>query len=263
MIVPGHITVLFPPSMTMLVEYKPFEPAFYHTDLADWGTSFTVCQKLGERAKVGTPREAAAFGEVILLAVPYGATPQVGRDYASELAGKVVLDAGNPRPGRDGPMAEEAVEMGAGLASQQFLPGVRLVRAFNAISAHNLRSQAHRSGEKLAIPLAADDEAALQVAARLVTDAGFDPVIVGPLAAGAAKHGPYDAIIVEGGIEVLPPVILDQLKEGGRIVALFTSGALGTVRMGRKEDGHVAWRDLFNAAAPALRGFTTERVFAL
>ncbi|MFI8736918.1 NADPH-dependent F420 reductase [Ectopseudomonas toyotomiensis] len=141
-----------------------------------------LTDELGERARVGTPREAAAFGEVIMLAVPYGATPQVGRDYATELAGKVVLDAGNPRPGRDGPMAEAAVEMGAGLASQQFLPGVRLVRAFNAISAHNLRSQAHRSGEKLAIPLAADDEAALQVAARLVTDAGFDPVIVGPLA---------------------------------------------------------------------------------
>lgn len=141
-----------------------------------------LASELGERARVGTPREAAAFGEVILLAVPYGATPQVGRDYATEMAGKVVLDAGNPRPGRDGPMAEEAVEMGAGLASQQFLPGVRLVRAFNAISAHNLRSQAHRSGEKLAIALAADDEAALEVAARLVTDAGFDPVIVGPLA---------------------------------------------------------------------------------
>ena len=52
-----------------------------------------LASELGERARVGTPREAAAFGEVILLAVPYGATPQVGRDYASELAGKVVLDA--------------------------------------------------------------------------------------------------------------------------------------------------------------------------
>ncbi|QMV65049.1 NAD(P)-binding domain-containing protein [Pseudomonas berkeleyensis] len=141
-----------------------------------------LADELGERATVGTPREAAAFGDVILLAVPYGATPQVGRDYASELAGKVVLDAGNPRPGRDGPMAEEAVAMGAGLASQKFLPGVRLVRAFNAIAAYNLRSQAHRDGEKLAIPLAADDQAALEVAARLVTDAGFDPVVVGPLA---------------------------------------------------------------------------------
>lgn len=141
----------------------------------------SLADELGSRARVGTPREAAAFGEVILLAVPYAATPQVGRDYATELAGKVVLDAGNPRPGRDGPMAEAAIEMGAGLASQRFLPGVRLVRAFNAIAAYNLRSQAHRQGEKLAIPLAADDQAALEVAARLVTDAGFDPVIVGPL----------------------------------------------------------------------------------
>lgn len=141
-----------------------------------------LAEELGARAWVGTPCEAAAFGEVILLAVPYAATPQIGRDCATELAGKVVLDAGNPRPGRDGPMAVEAVEMGAGLASQQFLPGVRLVRAFNAIAAYNLRSQAHRDGEKLAIPLAADDQAALEVAVRLVTDAGFDPVVVGPLA---------------------------------------------------------------------------------
>ncbi|XLY86963.1 NADPH-dependent F420 reductase [Ectopseudomonas mendocina] len=145
-----------------------------------------LADELGERATVGTPRQAAAFGEVILLAVPYAATPQIGRDYAAEMAGKVVLDAGNPRPGRDGPMAEEAVKMGAGLASQQFLPGVRLVRAFNAIAAYNLRSQAHRQGEKLAIPLAADDQLALEVAARLVTDAGFDPVIVGPLARAKA-----------------------------------------------------------------------------
>lgn len=147
--------------------------------------------ELGERARVGTPREAAAFGAVIMLAVPYAATPQIGRDYAAELAGKVVLDAGNPIPARDGAMAEQARQLGAGLASQAFLPGARLVRAFNAISAHNLRSQAHRGGEKLAIPLAGDDEAALQIAVRLVEDAGFDPVIVGPLA--SAKRFDYDS----------------------------------------------------------------------
>lgn len=141
-----------------------------------------LADELGERAQVGTPQQAAAFGEVILLAVPYAATPQIGRDYAAELADKVVLDAGNPRPGRDGEMAVAAIEQGAGLASQAFLPGARVVRAFNAIAAYNLRSQAHRQGEKLAIPLAGDDQAALEVAARLVTDAGFDPVIVGPLA---------------------------------------------------------------------------------
>jgi len=148
-----------------------------------------LADELGERARVGTAREAAAFAEVILLAVPYAATPQVGRDHAAELEGKIVLDAGNPIPARDGPMAEAARELGAGLASQRFLPEVRLVRAFNAISAYNLRNQAHRDGERLAIPLAGDDDEALQVAARLVTDAGFDPVIVGPLS--SAKRFDY------------------------------------------------------------------------
>ncbi len=64
-----------------------------------------LAKELGPNVKVGTPREAAAFGEVVMLAVPYGATPQVGRDYAAELKGKVVLDAGNPYPSRDGEMA--------------------------------------------------------------------------------------------------------------------------------------------------------------
>ena len=105
---------------------------------------------------------------------------------------------------------------------------------------------------------AAQAEAAL--AAQGVDNAA---VIAGDLQNGAAKHGPYDAIIVEGGIEIFPQVILDQLKEGGRVIALFTQGALGTVRIGRKEDGRVAWRDLFNAAAPSLAGFAAERAFAL
>lgn len=65
------------------------------------------------------------------------------------------------------------------------------MRAFNAITAYNLHSQAHRDGERLAIPLAADDQAALEVAARLVTDAGFDPVIVGPLS--SAKSFDFDS----------------------------------------------------------------------
>src|SRR5262245_21454448 len=57
-----------------------------------------LAKELGANVRVGTPREAAAFGEVVMLAVPYGATPQVGRDYAAELKGKIVLDAGNPYP---------------------------------------------------------------------------------------------------------------------------------------------------------------------
>lgn len=141
-----------------------------------------LAQSLGPRARVGTPKEAATFGDAVLISVPYGAMPQIGRDLARELAGKVVLDTGNPYPERDGEMALEARRKGTGVASAEFLPGVRLVRAFNAISYLSLRGEAHRAGEAVAIPIAGDDERALAVATRLVRDAGFEPVVVGPLA---------------------------------------------------------------------------------
>jgi predicted dinucleotide-binding enzyme len=140
-----------------------------------------LAQSLGPRARVGTPREAAVFGDVVLVSVPYGALPQVGRDLKNELAGKIVLDTGNPYPQRDGEMAVEARRKGTGVASAEYLPGVRLVRAFNAINSGDLRREAHRKGEPVAIPLAGDDPQALQVAQRLVIDAGFAPVVVGPL----------------------------------------------------------------------------------
>ena len=140
-----------------------------------------LAKSLGPKARAGTPREAAVFGEVVLISVPYGALPQVGKDLQNELKGKVVLDTGNPYPERDGEMAVEARRKGTGVASAEFLPGVRLVRAFNAISHRNLRSEAHRAGEPIAIPIASDDKQAMAVAARLVKDAGFEPVAVGPL----------------------------------------------------------------------------------
>jgi predicted dinucleotide-binding enzyme len=141
-----------------------------------------LAHSLGPRARVGTPREAAQFGEVVLISVPYGALPQVGRDLKGELAGKIVLDTGNPYPERDGPMAVEARRKGTGVASAEYLPGVRLVRAFNAINSGDLRGEAHRKGAPVAIPLAGDDPQALKVAEQLVRDAGFAPVVVGPLA---------------------------------------------------------------------------------
>jgi 8-hydroxy-5-deazaflavin:NADPH oxidoreductase len=140
-----------------------------------------LAQSLGPRAHVGTPREAAVFGDVVLISVPYGALPQLGQDLKSELAGKIVLDTGNPNPERDGDMALEARRKGTGVASAEFLPGVRLVRAFNAINYKSLQSEAHRAGEPVAIPLAGDDAQALAVASELVKDAGFEPVVVGPL----------------------------------------------------------------------------------
>jgi predicted dinucleotide-binding enzyme len=140
-----------------------------------------LARSLGPKVRVGTPREAAAFGEVVLISVPYMALPQVGRDYKAELKGKVVLDTGNPYPQRDGAMAEEARRKGTGVASAEYLPGVRLVRAFNAINYNDLKSEAHRAPPRVAIPLAGDDKEALAIAERLVRDAGFDPVVVGPL----------------------------------------------------------------------------------
>ena len=140
-----------------------------------------LAHSLGPKAHVGTPLEAAKFGDVVVVSVPYGALPQVGRDLKSELAGKIVLDTGNPYPERDGQMAVEARHKGTGVSSAEYLPGVRLVRAFNAINSGDLRSEAHRKGAPVAIPLAGDDAQALQVAERLVRDAGFAPVVVGPL----------------------------------------------------------------------------------
>jgi predicted dinucleotide-binding enzyme len=140
-----------------------------------------LAKSLGPKVRAATPQEAAAFGEVILLSVPYAATPQIGKDYAKEFKGKVVIDTGNPYPQRDGAMAEDARKRGTGVTSAEYLPGVRLVRAFNAIAEDNLKNQGNRKPERYAIPLAADDAAALEVAKRLVNDAGFDAVIVGGL----------------------------------------------------------------------------------
>ena len=141
-----------------------------------------LADRLGPRVRVGTPAEAAAFGEVLLISVPYGALPQVGRDYAAHLRGKVVLETGNPFPGRDGAMADAARARGTGVASAEFLPGVRLVRAFTCVPHTAVQADAHRSGERVGVPLAADDAGAMKLAERLVRDAGFDPVAVGGLA---------------------------------------------------------------------------------
>ncbi len=148
-----------------------------------------LAARLGAGARAGTSKEAAVFGEVLLIAVPYAALPQVGRDLGDALKGKIVLDACNPIPARDGEMAIEARAKGTGVASPQFLPGARLVRAFNCVGYTSIKSEAHRAGEKLGIPLAGDDPAALKAAVRLVEDAGFEPVVVG----GLARAKDFDA----------------------------------------------------------------------
>lgn len=143
-----------------------------------------LAARLGGKARAGTSKEAAAFGEVLLFAVPYGALPQLGRDLADSIKGKPVIDACNPFPARDGEVATWARDKGAGLASAELLPGARIVRAFNAIGYSRLPVLAEQKGERTGMPIAGDDAGAIAVASRLVRDAGLEPVLVGSLAMG-------------------------------------------------------------------------------
>jgi 8-hydroxy-5-deazaflavin:NADPH oxidoreductase len=138
---------------------------------------------LGSLAQAGTVPQAIAFGDVLLGAVPYHALPQIGQDYADSLRGKIVLDACNAVAARDGPdIADEVEQNGIGITSQKYLPGTRLVRAFNTLNYTIFAREANRPDPKLAVPIAGDDPAALRVAEELVRDAGFEPVLVGQLA---------------------------------------------------------------------------------
>lgn len=145
-----------------------------------------LAASLGPNARAGTPREAAAFGDVLLIAVPYRALPDVGKELGSLLAGKVVIDTCNPITSRDGDIATWAREKGAGLASAELLPGARIVRAFNAISAARMGTAHEQKGERVGMPIAGDDAQAIELASRLIREVGYEPVLIGGLAMG--KH---------------------------------------------------------------------------
>jgi predicted dinucleotide-binding enzyme len=145
-----------------------------------------LAASLGPAARAGTPRDAAAFGDVVLVAVPYSALPQLGKDLADLIKGKVVIDTSNPIVARDGDIATWARQKGAGLASAELLPGAHIVRAFNAVGAARLPTIAQSQGERIGMPIASDDANAVAMASRLIREVGFEPVLIGPLAMG--KH---------------------------------------------------------------------------
>lgn len=139
--------------------------------------------RLGAHAHAGTPREAATFGEVVMISVPYHALPEVGKDLADMIKGKVVIDTCNPFVHRDGQIAAWAREKGAGLASAELLPGARIVRAFNAIGYARMGA-AHEEPGRIGMPIAGDDAQAVTTASRLIRDIGYEPVLIGGLAMG-------------------------------------------------------------------------------
>src|SRR5690242_315678 len=141
-----------------------------------------VAGELGKGARTGTPEEAVAFGDAVLIAVPYGALPAIAKQLGGQLKGKIVIDPNNPVPARDGELGAQAKAKGAAISTAAILPGARLVRTFNSWGYMIMAREADRAAPHMAMPVASDDADALKVGLSLVRDAGFDPVPAGSLA---------------------------------------------------------------------------------
>ena len=141
-----------------------------------------LAASLGGKASAGTTREAATFGTVLLLSVPYAAVPGIAKDVGGLFKGKIVIDTSNPIVARDGEVGAAAREKGAGLATSEYFPGARIVRAFNAIGFAKMAVAASAS-TRVGMPIAGDDAGAIEIASGLVRDVGYEPVLVGTLAA--------------------------------------------------------------------------------
>lgn len=138
----------------------------------------------GIGARVGTVDEAIGFGDVVLVAIPFHA---IGSLPAERLAGKIVIDAGNYYPDRDGRIAElDARRITTSELLARHLPGARIVKAFNAILARDLPLGGRLPGttEQRALPIAGDDPEAKRIVADLQDAFGFAVVDAGPLAEG-------------------------------------------------------------------------------
>ena len=144
-----------------------------------------LAPELRSKARGGSVHEAAN-GDVVLIAVPYAALPAIRDEVGLRLRGKVVIDPNNPVPARDGDMAVGAKEKGAGVSTAALLPGVKVVRSFNSWGYATMAREANRPAPRMALPVAADDAEALKLGMQLVSDAGFDPVNAGSLAASKA-----------------------------------------------------------------------------
>ncbi|TVQ91858.1 MAG: NADP oxidoreductase [Deltaproteobacteria bacterium] len=150
-------------------------------------------EQLGERARniggqCGPIIQAATWGDIILLALPFSHTQDLDMAVKDAVIGKVVIDATNPSPEHDARAAKEVTEAGTGSGTWTLarLYGAKVVKAYNALSAASMTEYAHRDAPRLAIPIASDDADDAKLVAGLVSDCGFDPVVVGELASSAS-----------------------------------------------------------------------------
>ena len=144
-----------------------------------------MAEKAG--AKIGTPEETAAFGEVILLAIPYGKVPNLAQQIGN-LDNKILIDAANPYPHRDGDMAQKVIDdksqTATGYVASQF-PGAKTVKAFNSIYFKVIEEKAFRSGDdRIAVQVCSDDEQAKETVKQLIEEIGFAPQDLGDLSKG-------------------------------------------------------------------------------
>jgi 8-hydroxy-5-deazaflavin:NADPH oxidoreductase len=140
----------------------------------------------GPNAKAGTVEEAVKFADAIFLVVPFTAVEQIGKDFGAAIAAKKLLvDVSNPIPRRDGEdFVKQVNELGgAGVATAKFIPGAKLVRAFNNFGSANLSANANQP-DKNGVPIAGDDKGAIALAEGLIREIGFAPVLIGGLAMG-------------------------------------------------------------------------------
>jgi 8-hydroxy-5-deazaflavin:NADPH oxidoreductase len=135
--------------------------------------------EIGDGARAVTVEEAAEFGDVVLEAMPFGRYEELPAD---RLAGKIVVDASNYYPGRDGEIDLEGLTSTQALA--RHLSGSRVIKAFNTMYYETLATEGRPDapvGDRLVLFLAGDDEEAKGVVSGLIEDIGFAPVDTGPL----------------------------------------------------------------------------------
>ena len=138
-------------------------------------------------AKVGTTEEAAEFGKVILLAIPYGKVPDIAEQIGS-LNNKILIDAGNPYPNRDGEVAQKVIDDESQTATgyvASLFPDAKTVKAFNSVHYQIFVEQAFKQGdERIAVQICCDDEQAKATVKQLIEDMGFAPQDLGDLSQG-------------------------------------------------------------------------------
>ena len=141
---------------------------------------------LGGKARVGKPNEAAAFGEVVALAVPWKAVPDAVGSCKADLDGKVLIDCTNPVGWDDGPIV--AVDTSGAQKIAEIAPGARVVKCFNTLGAEHLLDP--KVGGVVADAfVCTDDDEARAIVTRLGEELGFSMIDLGPLRnAKLAEH---------------------------------------------------------------------------